>query len=117
MRRYSDLVDAVREELPQATLVLTTVYDPTDGTGILPGLEDRGRLPLDQLDRFNDLVRKTAQHDDGLVLADVHQHFMGHGHKAPDRERWYWKRNPIEPSARGASEIRRVWWQALDSIV
>jgi lysophospholipase L1-like esterase len=117
MRRYSDLVDTVREELPHATLVLTTVYDPTDGTGILPALADRGRLPLDQLDRFNDLVRKTAQHDDGLVLADVHQHFMGHGQKAPDRERWYWKRNPIEPSARGASEIRRVWWQALDSIV
>jgi lysophospholipase L1-like esterase len=117
MRRYSDLVDTVREELPHATLVLTTVYDPTDGTGILPGLEDRGRLPLDQLERFNELVRTTARHDGGLVLADVHEHFMGHGQKAPEDRRWYWRRNPIEPNARGASEIRRVWWQALDSIV
>jgi hypothetical protein len=117
MRRYADLVDTVREVLPHATLVLTTVYDPTDGTGLLPGLEARGPLPLEQLQRFNDQVRKTAQRDDGLVLADVHQHFMGHGQKVPERERWYWRRNPIEPSARGASEIRRVWWQALDGAV
>jgi hypothetical protein len=117
MRRYADLVDTVREEMPRATLVLTTVYDPTDGTGILPGLESHGRLPLDQLERFNDLVRQTAQHDEHLMLADVHQHFMGHGQRATEGERWYWRRNPIEPNARGASEIRRVWWQALDSIV
>ncbi|HEY8258448.1 MAG TPA: SGNH/GDSL hydrolase family protein [Gemmatimonadales bacterium] len=117
MRRYSDLVDTVREELPHAAFVLTTVYDPTDGTGVLPGLEDHGRLPLDQLERFNELVRRTAQQDDRLVLADVHRHFMGHGQRAPEGERWYWRPNPIEPNARGASEIRRVWWQALDSIV
>ena len=36
-RRFVDLVETVREELPRATLVLTTVYDPTDGTGRLPG--------------------------------------------------------------------------------
>ena len=34
---------------------------------------------------------------------------------APDRERWYWSRNLIEPNARGASEIRRVWWETLES--
>ena len=117
MRRYTDLVETVREELPHAKLVLTTVYDPTDGTGTLPGLEDRGRLPLEQLERFNDLVRKTAGHDDLVVLADVHRHFLGHGQKARDGDRWYWSRNPIEPNARGASEIRRVWWQTLEGIV
>ena len=117
MRRYTDLVETLREEMPHATLILTTVYDPTDGTGRLPGLEGHGRLPLEQLDRFNDLVRDTARHDDLIVLADVHRHFLGHGQKAPGRERWYWERNPIEPNARGASEIRRVWLQALESIV
>ena len=43
-RRYIDLVATVLEELPAATLVLTTVYDPTDGTGRLPGLEAAGPL-------------------------------------------------------------------------
>jgi hypothetical protein len=47
------------------------------------------------------------------VLADVHRHFLGHGVTAPEDQRWYWRRNLIEPNARGASEIRRVWWEAL----
>jgi lysophospholipase L1-like esterase len=114
VRRYTDLVDTVRDELLRATLVLTTVYDPTDGTGRLPGLDAYGRLPLEHLDRFNDHVRNMAGATPRAVLADVHRHFLGHGVTAPEPERWYWRRNLIEPSARGASEIRRVWWEALD---
>jgi lysophospholipase L1-like esterase len=114
-RRYAELVATVREELPAATLVLTTVYDPTDGTGRLPGLEAAGPLPLEYLDRFNERVRAMAD-DDGVLLADVHRHFLGHGLRAPEDERWYWRRNPIEPNARGASEIRRVWIDAVESI-
>ena len=112
-RQYTDLVATVREELPGATLVLTTVYDPTDGTGRLPGLESLGRLPLEHLDRFNERVRELAREDDHTLLADVHRHFLGHGVKAPDGDRWYWRRNLIEPNARGASEIRRVWLEAV----
>ena len=113
-RRFVDLVETVRDELPRATLILTTVYDPTDGTGRLPGLESYGRLPLEHLERFNDTVRQTAGSLPRTLIADVHRHFLGHGVKAPESERWYWSRNLIEPNARGASEIRRVWWQVLD---
>jgi lysophospholipase L1-like esterase len=113
IRSYTELVDTVREELPNATLVLTTVYDPTDGTGILPGLEWYGRLPLEYLDRFNDHVRSIAASGGRTELADVHRHFLGHGVTAPERDRWYWDRSLIEPNARGASEIRRVWLQAV----
>jgi hypothetical protein len=49
------------------------------------------------------------------MLAEVHAHFLGHGVSVLERERWYWRHNLIEPSARGASEIRRVWWDALTS--
>jgi lysophospholipase L1-like esterase len=116
-RRYTDLVETVREELTGARLVLATVYDPTDGTGRLPGLEAYGRLPLEHLDRFNDQVRQISRAMPGVVLADVHRHFLGHGMTAPEPERWYWRRNLIEPNARGASEIRRVWWEAVESSV
>jgi hypothetical protein len=51
------------------------------------------------------------------LLADVHRHFLGHGVTAPAQERWYWSPNPIEPSARGASEIRRVWWAAVEEVL
>ena len=93
--------------------MLTTVYDPTDGTGRLPGLESAGRLPLEYLDRFNRTVRDLAGASDGVLMADVHRHFLGHGMTAPERDRWYWQRNPIEPNARGASEIRRVWLETI----
>jgi lysophospholipase L1-like esterase len=111
--RYTELVETIREELPNATLVLTTVYDPTDGTGILPGLEGYGRLPLQYLDRFNDHVRSTAGSMARTELADVHRHFLGHGVAAAEPDRWYWNRSMIEPNARGASEIRRRWLGAL----
>lgn len=112
-RRYTELVATLREELPRATLLLTTVYDPTDGTGRLPGFEWLGQLPLQYLERFNAHVRETAGQSSGAALADVHQHFLGHGAAAPPGERWYWARNLIEPNARGASEIKRVWNEAL----
>jgi hypothetical protein len=115
-RHYTDLVESVRDELPNAALVLTTVYDPTDGTGTLPGLEAYDRLPLEYLRQLNDHVRETARTTSGTLLADVHRHFLGHGVTAPERDRWYWRRNLIEPGARGASEIRRVWLEALNGL-
>jgi hypothetical protein len=90
------------------------VYDPTDGSGLLPELSARyGRLPIEHLHRFNDHVRRVAGRTSGSRLADVHRHFLGHGVSAPPADRWYWKGSLIEPSARGASEIRRLWWRAL----
>jgi lysophospholipase L1-like esterase len=114
IRRYADLIDTLRDELSNAAFVLTTVYDPTDATGNLPGIsESFGQLPLEYLHEFNAHVRDTAARTAGAALADVHQHFLGHGASCPEPERWYWRRNLIEPNARGASEIRRVWWQAI----
>ncbi|HEX6615896.1 MAG TPA: SGNH/GDSL hydrolase family protein [Gemmatimonadales bacterium] len=114
-RRFTDLVETICEEQPRATLLLTTVYDPTDGTGRLPGMEAVGQLPLEYLDRFNAHVRATAL-SAGAEVADVYAHFLGHGVAVPEAERWYWHRNLIEPNARGASEIRRVWWDVLEAL-
>jgi len=115
-RRYTDLVEIIREELPRATLILTTVYDPTDGTGRLPALDRGDRLPLEYLDRFNACVVETADSMPRTGLADVHGHFLGHGLSAAPPDRWYWGPNPIEPNARGASEIRRTWWEVLGAL-
>jgi lysophospholipase L1-like esterase len=112
---YSYLVGEITRALPDATLVLTTVYDPTDGTGRAPGLFDgRGTLPLEHLDAVNDHIRRVADETPGARLADAHAHFLGHGVSAPEDDRWYWRRSIIEPSAAGASEIRRVWLDVLE---
>ena len=71
-------------------------------------------MPLHVLDGFNSHVRRLAEGTPQVVFADAHARFHGHGASAADAERWYWRRSLIEPSARGAHEIRRVWREALD---
>lgn len=113
---YDFLVAAVRGRTGGGPLVLATVYDPSDGTGRIPGVYDElPPLPLDALGRFNTHVRKLARGTPGVLLADIHAHFLGHGVSAPEADRWYWRRSLIEPNARGASEIRRMWYDAISS--
>ena len=113
---YRTLVHHVRERFPNAVMMLTTVYDPTDGTGKLPGvLPGVGKVPLHYLDALNDAIRELASSDDAMILADAHRHFLGHGVTAKARDRWYWRHSIIEPSSEGANEIRRLWLEALDA--
>jgi lysophospholipase L1-like esterase len=114
---YDFLVDSLRGKFARGTLLLSTIYDPSDGTGRIPGVHDEiGPLPLDMLERLNDQIRSLAGGTPGVILADLHAHFLGHGMSAPEAERWYWRRSLIEPNARGASEIRHVWLDALDRL-
>ena len=113
---YEFLVNELARLRPRAELLVTTIYDPSDGTGRMPGVsDDAGALPLEHLDTLNDHIRALAERTPEVRLADVHAHFLGHGVTAPEAERWYWRRSLIEPSAQGASEIRRVWLEALDA--
>jgi len=111
---YDLLVDTLRGLFPQGTLIVTTVYDPSDRSGRIPGVYDElGPLPLDVLDGFNDHIRVLALGTPGVLLADAYTHFLGHGVSVAEQDRWYWRRSLIEPSARGASEIRDLWLSTL----
>jgi hypothetical protein len=112
---YDFLVETLRGQFPNGRIVLTTVCDPSDGTGKIPGVFDGGPLPLDVLDRLNDHIRALAGGTSTFVLADAHARFMGHGVTAPEADCWYWKRSLIELNARGASELRHLWLDALDT--
>jgi lysophospholipase L1-like esterase len=112
---YEFLLDALHRARPNALVVLATIYDPSDGTGHIPGvLEQAGPLPLPVLEGLNARIRMLAEGTPRTALADLHAHFMGHGVSAPENERWYWRRSLIEPNAAGANEIRRLWRQALE---
>jgi lysophospholipase L1-like esterase len=111
---YDLLVDSVRRSYPNGTLVIATVYDPSDQTRTIPGVyDDAGPLPLEMLDRLNDHIRAIGRGTPHVLLADLYARFLGHGVTAPEKERWYWSRSLIEPNARGASEIRHAWLDAL----
>ncbi|HET7584417.1 MAG TPA: SGNH/GDSL hydrolase family protein [Gemmatimonadaceae bacterium] len=112
---YARLVGGMRELIPDSLIVLTTIYDPSDGTGQVPGIADASApLPLEYLHEMNASIRELAAEVPGTALADIHAHFLGHGVTAPEEERWYWRHSLIEPSAAGASEIRRVWLETLE---
>lgn len=104
-----------------ARVVVSTVYDPTDGTGDLSWLG----LPawpagLGILDALNTAIRAAAQRH-GAAIADVHAAFLGHGAKAGDvtqanarpANRDLWFCGHIEPNAWGAQAIRDTWRAAL----
>lgn len=108
------LVGAIRAARPNALLILSTIFDPSDRTGRIPGVIDTGGQPsLRALDAVNTGIRTLAGGTPGVLLAELYGHFLGHGVAAPEEERWYWQRSLVEPNARGASEIRRVWMDAL----
>ncbi len=102
--------------------VLTTVYDPSDGTGAVPG----GTLPPwpdgPRMVRALNAALTTLAGRHGAVVADLHAHFLGHGSTAGDpgqpdprpANRDLWFCGVIEPNAWGAHEIRRVWWETLE---
>jgi lysophospholipase L1-like esterase len=111
---YEFLVEALHRTRPNATLILTTVYDPSDDTRQIPGVfDDAGPLPLEALHELNERIRTIARQTPRTLVADVYRHFLGHGVTAADDDRWYWSRSWIEPNAPGASEIRRLWLDAL----
>ena len=111
--RYEGVMTLLVQALPRAVCVLSTIYDPSDGSGDLPGFGNVNEK-LHWLDFLNQGIKASAKKHCALVV-DTHAHFLGHGLSAPQSERWYWAPSIIEPGARGASELRRLWYDILAS--
>ena len=107
------LAAVLHERFSDLTLVLTTLPDPTDGLGSFPDERDGDAIPPAALLRFNALLRQRSGALSQTLVADAHAKFHGHGLTAPESERWFWRRNPHEPSALGASGLRDCWLHAL----
>jgi lysophospholipase L1-like esterase len=102
-------------------VVLGTVYDPSDGTG------DTARLGLPPwpdgvalISELNEVLRDVAA-TSGAAVAEIAEHFRGHGLTAGDptrsdprpADRGLWYCNVIEPNAWGADGVRRAFRAAL----
>ena len=113
--RLERVLRSVRDKRPRSCVLLTTVLDPTDGHGWLDADTD-ARRELQWLASYNDAIRAMAATAADVLLADVHRAFHGHGLSAPPAERWVLDDRPFELTARGASEVRRVWLEALPAV-
>jgi lysophospholipase L1-like esterase len=107
-----------------APIIVSTVYDPTDGTGDLQrlGLPAASADPRN-LDALNaTLIAAARRH--GALVADLYTKFLGHGTTVGDinqpdprpAERELWFCGSIEPNAWGAMAIRDAWRAALFSL-
>lgn len=108
--RLERILEEVTRLLPNAVILLGTIYDPSDGTNVLDG---------EQLDReakwlasVNQGIRELASRD-GIRLADIHARFLGHGITAPESRRWYWSQLIFEPNAEGARQVAKLWTELV----
>ncbi len=96
---------AFLDALPIRPVVLGTVYDPTFGIDDPAGNTFRDPIRARaNFDRMNAALSELAPKYG--VLADIHAHFLT---GRPD-----WFVNVIEPSLRGASEVRRCVLSAIE---
>lgn len=120
--RLRTIVSHLLEELPQSTILLGTIYDPTDGSAMLFPDGEPLIQELKILAVVNRGIREMAN-DERVLIADLYAHFLGHGTQCKNPSNPYydpddpalWYVLNIEPNSRGAHEARRVFWNTLQS--
>ena len=103
MVRFERALDTFLRALPVRPVLLGTVFDPTFGDDSRNFLSVDARIARPNLNRINAIIGELAERHGQLV--DVHRHFLG-GDPS-------WFTRTIEPSLRGASEVRAVFLPAL----
>ena len=97
--RFERTLQAFVRRLPVRPLLVGTVYDPTFGDDSRNFLGVEARIARRNHDRVNAILAETAARHG--ALSDLHAHFL--------RGDPSWFVHTIEPSLRGASEVRRVF--------
>lgn len=100
---FGAALDAFLKRLPIRPVLLGNVYDPSFGDDARNFLDVDPCLARTNHQRMNETLARTAGHYGALV--DLHGHFL------TGDPSWYTR--TIEPSLRGASEVRRAFWGHL----
>jgi lysophospholipase L1-like esterase len=103
IKRFEAALDAWLRALPIRPVLLGTVYDPTFGDDTRNFLRWDARIARANHRRMNETLGTLAARYG--KLADIHAHFL----KGDPS----WFAHTIEPSLRGASEVRRVFLDAF----
>jgi len=115
------ILEVLRERYPNCTIILGTIYDPTDGAGDLGMPEVDVQEAYKLFHAFNRAILEMGK-SYSAQIADIYSHFLGHGshhgdpnnpHHCPE-DSSYWFVQEIEPNGRGAHEVRRKFWEAFE---
>jgi acyl-CoA thioesterase I len=104
---FAAAVDGFLRRLPIRPVLIGNVYDPSMGDDRQNFLGVDPRIARTNHRRMNDALADLAARYGRLV--DLNAHFL-----AGDAS---WFTRTIEPSLRGASEVRRAFWQVLREVV
>ncbi len=99
MQHFAELLERFLQALPIRPVFLGNVYDPTFGDDSLNFLDIEPSIARQSHRMMNEVIAKLAKRYGALV--DLHAHFL-----TGDPT---WFTQIIEPSLRGASEIRRCF--------
>jgi acyl-CoA thioesterase I len=103
MKRFKQRLDAFLDALPVRPVLLGTVFDPTFGDDSRNFLSIDARIARPNFNRMNAIIAELAPRYGELV--DIHAHFLS-GDPS-------WFTRTIEPSLRGASEVRAAFLPAV----
>lgn len=118
LEQYKDTVQVLLSHFPNAEIILSTVYDPTDGSGMLSPNQAKP-LPIELLHIFNQTVKSQAGREGRVKIANIWAAFLGNGISIMkeggqlNNKGYYWAPSIIEPNVFGASKIRELWLQHL----
>ena len=99
VRAFEVQLEQFLRQLPIRPVLMGTVYDPTFGDDSRNFLGVDPRIARSNLGRVNDVIAKLASRYGEPI--DLHAHFL--------RGDPSWFTHTIEPSLRGASEVRRAF--------
>lgn len=105
MKQFETAYGAWLKALPIRPVLLGTVYDPTFGDDSRNFLGIDAKIARPNLNRVNGIIAELAARYG--KLADIHGHFL------TGDPSWY--THTIEPSLKGASEVRRVFLRHIGS--
>jgi hypothetical protein len=103
VKRFKRRLEAFLDALHVRPVLLGTVFDPTFGDDSRNFLSIDARIARPNFNRMNAIIAELAPRYGELV--DVHAHFLG-GDPS-------WFTRTIEPSLRGASEVRAAFLPAV----
>jgi len=104
MRVFEGKLGAFVEQLPIRPLLVASVYDPTFGDDARNFLGVEATVARANHRRVNAIIAALSQRP-GVRFVDLHAHFL-QGDPS-------WFTRTIEPSLRGASEVRRAFLAAV----
>lgn len=103
IRAFEQALDRFLRSLPVRPVLVGNVYDPTVGDDSRNFLGVEAQVARANHQRVNEVLARLGQRHGGLV--DLHAHFL--------RGDASWFTRTIEPSLRGASEVRRAFLPAV----